>query len=185
MKGYRIENIVNANKHSLMHGMFICIMNAISVPPHILLVIEGSVYTLSTKGVTLNMPLKTLLRTIRIKQTKTLFVSLKMPVIIDSNELRRQVAQILNLYDKVEVGHATCLTPLTDFFGNIYKKDLNQVNFVFELLPALEREELIENCFHLNMSNEIDQYNSFNLLTYSNFEINESIYRSKRLKSYA
>jgi len=53
------------------------------------------------------------------------------------------------------------------------------------LLPALESEELIENCVHLNMKDEIDQYNSFNLLTYSNFEINESIYRAKRSKQYA
>ena len=154
-------------------------MYATRVPPHILISVNGKLFSLSVKGHLIDADLNLYLRTIQKNKIETLFIKLIIPEIFTMEQLHSSIEKITLSYPKLEAGKITCLAPIKDFCGNVYSTDTSNVNFIFDLLPKLEKQAVIGNCYHLNMDKYFLQKNNFSLKTYSMFEVNENIYKSQ------
>ena len=177
MSDYKLKNIQEGDETLLRFGVFLVIIDPQEIPPHLSLMIHGKLFSLDTKGPSIYRDLSILLRRAFQYQKQLLFVELKMKDIIVYEDLQQQIAAIITAYGKAEAGKITCLAPLKDFCAEIYGISLQQINFIFELLPQLEQNDLLSNIYHINMQRELKAVQDFKLATYSMFEINERIHQ--------
>ena len=92
MSIFTINNI-NALTHDefLNNGIYLHIVHATTVPPHLVLSINGKIFSLSTKGPSLDGSMEQNLRFLRFKNIKTLFVE-----ILDSYDSRISTSSFFN-----------------------------------------------------------------------------------------
>jgi len=175
MLKYKLHNVQEFKKQYLGEGVYLILLNALDVPPHLLLVVSGKVFSISTLGPSLNEDAGKYLRLIEKRNLPTLFVKLSLPLIFTPKDLLDKVQSITSSYPRVDVGVATCLNPIKDFCSDIYNVDKTQINLVFDLLDELQLQKSIEGYFHLNLSNEIVS-GEISMEKYSVFEVNEAIH---------
>ncbi len=182
MSTFEIANIKPLPNDELLNfGIYLHIVNATTIPPHLVLSINGKVFSLSTKGPVLDGNMEQNLRFLKYKKVKTLFVKLKLPPLVTQEDLLHKIRMITSAYPRVDVGVATCLTPIKDFCKKIYETDASGVQLIFDLLPRLSDKELVEDVFHLHLA--ADLHGDVLLMDrYSVFEVNECIYSSYELK---
>ena len=182
MSQFKIANIKPLlHDEFLNSGIYLHIVNATTVPPHLVLSINGKVFSLSTKGPSLDGNMEQTLRFLKFKKVKTLFVKLKLPLLVTQEDLLHKIRLITSAYPRVDVGMATCLTPIKDFCNEVYFTNTNDVQLIFDLLPRLSDQELVEEIYHLHLEDDIKE-NSLLINKYSVFEVNECIYSSYELK---
>ena len=75
-------------------------------------------------------------------------------------------------FQRVDTGIATCLSPIKLFFDETYGISMNNVNYLYELLPALQDEGLIESISSMFINEE-----NYQLPVYTSAEINAGIDR--------
>ena len=175
MLKYKLQGVNQFKKEYLKEGVYLILLNALNVPPHLLLVVSGKVFSITTLGPSLDEEVEKYLRLIDKQKLPTLFVKLSLPEIFTSDDLLDKVRSITSSYPRVEVGLATCLNPIKDFCSDIYAVDKNQINLVFDLLDELQIQESIEGYYHLNLEREI-QRGEMSMEKYSVFEVNEAIH---------
>ena len=105
MSIFTINNI-NALTHDefLNNGIYLHIVHATTVPPHLVLSINGKIFSLSTKGPSLDGSMEQNLRFLRFKNIKTLFVKLKLPLLVTQNDLLKRIRTIVSAYPRVDIG---------------------------------------------------------------------------------
>ncbi len=170
---YKIKNQIDENFK--FKGLFITILHAYRIPPHIGLIIDGNYYSLTIKGRELNVSTDTYLRNIKQKNIPTLFFQLKKHPIFSTDYLKEHFILNISKFDKVAVNKATCLSPIKLFFEETYAIDISDINFIYELIPHLESLELIENIYSKNIEEK-----EFELPSYSLDEINEEIKQANK-----
>lgn len=170
MAVFIIPDVQPLNKVPLDAGIFLVILNADKKPPHIALLINGKVYSLTVKGRQMGDLADTLMKSIHIRSIKTLFFALKPPV----TDALKAMEKSLMAYEKAVAGKVTCLGPLKDFFTLAYAINSQKANYIFELLPLLYRNKTITGVYHLNMENETKEKN-YHFQTYTMDEINTNI----------
>lgn len=182
-KTYFIHNILQADNVVLKRDIYLVIMYANRIPPHILLSINGKLFSLSVKGHLLDEDMNLYLRTIMKYKIETLFIKLIVPPVFTMEQLHKTVTQITLSYPRIEPGltlpdgsQVTCLAPVKEFCNNIYHTDTAGVSFIFDLLPRLEKQGVIGCSYHLNMEKDLLPENNFALNIYSMFEVNENIH---------
>ena len=164
----------------LNDGIYLHIVHATTVPPHLVLSINGKIFSLSTKGPSLDGSMEQNLRFLRYKNVKTLFVKLKLPMLVTSTDLLKKIRTIVSAYPRVDIGIATCLTPIKDFCSEMYHTNTSDVQLIFDLLPKLKEQDLVEHIYHLHLEDDLSE----GILTmdkYSVFEVNECIHSSTAL----
>ena len=175
MSDYRVRGIHEANELDLRDGIFLVIMHANRVPPHLSLVVNGKQFSLDVKGPSLDQDVAVLLRNIYWSKAATLFIKLSVPTIFSLLDLQDEVAKVTAAYPSVQAGMITCLAPIKDFCESVYQTSVGDIDFVFDLLPKLEEQGVLQESYHLHMHKYIDIEGGFELLTYSMFDINEQI----------
>ena len=150
MSEFIIPNVQPLNKVPLNAGFFLVILNAERKPPHIAVLINGKLYSLTAKGRQIGDPVDLLAKSIHIRSIKTLFFALTPPI----TDAEKAMGRSLMSYEKAEAGKISCLSPLKDFFAQAYPIDAHKANYVFELLPLLYQQKAIMDVYHLNMENE-------------------------------
>lgn len=175
MLKYKFQDVGLFKKEFLTEGVHLILLNALNVPPHLLLVVSGKVFSISTLGPALDEGVEKYLRLIDKRRIPTLFVKLSLPEIFTQEDLLDRVRSITSSYPRVDVGFATCLNPIKDFCSDIYAVDKKQINLVFDLLDVLQVQKSIEGYYHLNLDEEL---NGGEILVdkYSVFEVNEAIH---------
>jgi hypothetical protein len=182
MSKFKIDNIKPLlNDEFLNFGIYLHIVHATTVPPHLVLSINGKVFSLSTKGPSLDGNMEQTLRFLKAKKVKTLFVKLKLPLLVTPKDLLEKIRLITSAYPRVDIGVATCLTPIKDFCSDVYATNINDVQLIFDLLPKLSDQELVEEIFHLHLEKDLTE-GALLMDKYSVFEVNECIYSSYELK---
>ncbi|PCJ88437.1 MAG: hypothetical protein COA57_03420 [Flavobacteriales bacterium] len=176
MSEYILNNIQKAQNGILFSDVFLVILYPNRIPPHLAVSVNGKLFSLDVKGPSLNKDLNVLLRSIQKNQWECLLVQLKMPELFTLEDLRREISKITAAYPAVQAGGVTCLAPIKDFCNSIYQTETSNVNFIFDLLPKLEQQGILNDCYHLNMDRYFILGNRFELKTYSMFEINETIH---------
>lgn len=181
MSIFTINNI-NALTHDefLNNGIYLHIVHATTVPPHLVLSINGKIFSLSTKGPSLDGSMEQNLRFLRFKNIKTLFVKLKLPLLVTQNDLLKRIRTIVSAYPRVDIGIATCLSPIKDFCNEIYHTNTNDVQLIFDLFPKLKEQGLVEEIYHLHLDDDL-KGGVLSMDKYSVFEVNECIHSSAGL----
>lgn len=174
---YRISNILPANDALLKNDIFLILLYATRIPPHLLVSIYGKIFTLSVKGATVNGELGHLLKLIRRKNIDTLFIKLTLPSFFTLEKLHNEICNCMLAYPRADVGIATCLTPIRDFCKTVYHTETKNVNLIFDLLSKLEEKNAINGCYHINLENYLSK-NCLNLIKYEVSDVYEAIKKS-------
>jgi hypothetical protein len=165
---FKIDNIFE--EEDLQKGLFIAVLHATRIPPHIGLIADKTYHSLSIKGQDLNTPIAALIKNTNIRKIPTLFIKIKSHPTFSAVYLREHFITNIQQFNRVDVGVATCLSPIKLFFEEVYGVSMKDVNYLYELLPLLEREGLITSICSLHLDAE-----NYQLPMYTFNEINAGI----------
>jgi hypothetical protein len=177
---YHIPSVVAASDATLQNGSYIVLMHATSRPPHLALLIDGALFSLSIKGPKLALPLELQLRMIHSKQIPSLFLKLKTALFYHQNQLFKAANAHTMAYSRVEAGVATCLSPIKNFCSGVFEIDTSRVDSIFDLLPLLFEKKLIHSSHHFYLDAHIRDA-VFQMALYTMEDIYNSIVQSEGL----
>lgn len=167
---YKIKIDKSFDEQDLSKGLFIAVIHATRIPPHIGMIVDKSYHSLSIKGQDINTPIAALVKNSNIRKIPTLFIKIKSHPTFSTIYLREHFITNVQQFERVDVGVATCLSPIKLFFEEVYGVSMKQVNYLYELLPVLESEGLIESISSIHIDKE-----TYLLPVYTNKEINAGI----------
>jgi len=130
--------------------------------PHLGIVQNGKYFSLTYKKAQIGEDFKPYFNFLKKTGRRLLFIALEGKL----NEIR----DIFEQYDKAVVGKTTCLHPIREAV-----KPGSRANYIFELLPELEEDQLITGCYHTNMDDLLGEDESFELSTYDKDAIDQYI----------
>lgn len=177
MPDFKILHLESLIEEQLYEGVYLLILNARTVPPHLSLTVSGKVYGISTKGPTFDKDVNIYVNHIKKHNVESVFVKLKLPAVYTDEQMLDAVRQVVKAYPRVDVGAATCLSPIKDFMSSAYQTDVHDVNLIFDLLPKLQKQGVIDGYYQMNLD---DAMNAGQLLMkrYTVFEVNEAIHKA-------
>lgn len=171
---YKLNFNNQFSEGDLLKGLYIVLIHATRTPPHIGIIADKKYHSLTIKGHELNIPVEVLIRSITQRKIPSLFLKIKKHPIFSFNYLNEHFVSNVRQFPIVDIGIATCLSPIKLFFDEVYNVPMNNVNYLYELLPLLESEGLIESASSLFIDEK-----SYQLPIYSYAEINEGIENAK------
>lgn len=154
----------------LLKGIYIAVIHATRIPPHIGLITDGKYHSLSIKGQDINTPVTALIKNTIQRKIPSLFIKIRSHTTFSNTYLKEHFITNVQHFPKVDIGVATCLSPLKLFFDEVYNISMTDINYLFELIPRLYSEELIENSSSLFIGEE-----KYFLPVYTTAEINAGI----------
>lgn len=163
-----------ATEALLLNDVYLVVLYATRIPPHLAISINGKLFTLTVKGATVDSDLRALLKLIRQKNIDTIFIKLSVPPVFTLNQLHNEIKKHTLAYPRVDIGLATCLSPIKDFCSEVYQAETQRVNYVFDLLPKLYERNVVTSCYHINLDRFLIG-NSFYLTKYNMNDIYEGI----------
>jgi hypothetical protein len=158
---------------SLDKSLWIVVLHACRIPPHVGLLFNGNYFSLNLKGVEKNIDLSVLLRTIELQNIKSVFFKVKKHPVFSVDYLKEVFENDLSNYQKVTTDN-TCFKPVKLFFEEHYLFCSQPINFLFELFSPLITNEMIEKTIALNLKEEIVEGN-FTFNTYNAKDINDKL----------
>ncbi len=177
MSLYTLSGIQKADETLLMNDVYLVLLYACRIPPHLLVSVNGKIFTLSVKGATVDGELPALLQLIRKKRIETLFIRLTLPPLFTIDQLRKEIRTCTLAYPRADIGIATCLTPISDFCHSVYETENRNVNLIFDLLPELQKRNALQEISHLNLEMRLEE-NVFSISRYEVNDVYEAIRRS-------
>jgi hypothetical protein len=183
---YKISITGKASDDELLKGAYIVLLNAVRIPPHIAIAVNGKLFSLDVKGSSVDVDLRSTLRIIQQRNVGCVFTRLNIPAYITIDRLEEEIKRCVLAYPRVDIGVATCLAPVKDVFRSLFSIDVDKVRFIYELLPLLEEKKLIKGYYHANLDDKLEN-NAFYLQKYSLNDIEKEIREIKngelRIKS--
>ena len=143
---YKISNLLPATEAVLMNDVYLVLLYATRIPPHLLVSVNGKIFTLSVKGATVDGELPALLTLIHQEEHRSRFYSSQASEAAFAFTMEQLKEEIRNCprYPRADIGIATCLTPIKDFCHSIYDTETKNVNLIFDLLPKLQERNAIK-----------------------------------------
>jgi hypothetical protein len=132
------------SEDELSNGVYIVVMHATRVPPHIGLIIDKHYHSLTIKGRDINTPIRALIKNIEQRKIPSLFIKIKPHATFSNTYMREHFILNVQQFPRVDKAVATCLSPIKLFFDEVYDVRMQEVNFLFDLLPHLFGDDLIE-----------------------------------------
>jgi hypothetical protein len=167
---YQLKIDKSFDEADLQRGVFLTILHATRTPPHIGLIIDKQYHSLTIKGAELNVATASLVRTIHQRKIPTVFIQLQPHATYSAAYLKEHFILNIQEFPKVDVNIATCLSPIKRFLEETYLLSLQQINYLYELIPFLDEAQLILSTAALN----IDE-STFKLPIYNLSELNNGI----------
>ena len=174
---YKISNLLPADDVVLKNDVYLVLLYATRVPPHLLISVNGKIFTLNLTGASVDGELSALLTLIRKKRIETIFIRLTLPPLFTIEQLKEEIRNCTLAYPRVDIGIATCLTPIKDFCHTIYNTETKNVNLIFDLLPKLQERNALKDCYQMNLRFP-SNINSFELRKYEVNDVYEAIRNS-------
>ena len=174
---YKISNLLPANDVVLKNDVYLVLLYATRVPPHLLISVNGKIFTLNLTGASVDGELRALLTLIRKKRIETIFIRLSLPPLFTIEQLKEEIRTCTLAYPRVDIGIATCLSPIKDFCHTIYDTETKNVNLIFDLLPKLQERNAMKDCYQMNLRLS-PNINSFELRKYEVNDVYEAIRNS-------
>lgn len=164
----------------LKKGLWITIINATRIPPHIGLLFNGCYFSLNIKGVEKNVDMQVLIRKIEMKQIKSVFVKIKKHPVFSVDFLKESFETELMKYSCVS-SETTCFKPVRTFFCENYMLQNYEMKFLYDLFPALYENNMIDKTFTMNMDESISN-GFFVFKKYSEKDIDDKLNQIKQLQ---
>lgn len=158
----------------LLNGIYIVVQHATRIPPHIGLIIDKTYHSLSIKGHDIDTPVRALIKNIEQRSIPSVFIKIKSHASFSPSYLKDHFILNIQQFPRVDKQVATCLSPIKHFFDEVYDIPMTDVNFLFDLLPKLKHESLIECC----MSLFIDEH-TYTLPVYTQAQLDEEIEQAR------
>lgn len=177
MSDFKILDLLPLHEEQLKEGVYLLILNARTVPPHLLLTVSGKVYGISTKGPSFDTSVDVYMNYVKKKCVESVFVKLKLPAIYTDKQMLDSVRSIVKAYPRVDIGAATCLSPIKDFMSEVYSTEIHDVHLIFDLLPKLKSQGVIEGYYQMNLDDAMAK-GELLMKRYSVFEVNEAIHKA-------
>lgn len=178
MSTYSISNLLPVHDAVLLNDVYLVLLYANRIPPHLLIAINGKTFTLSVKGASVDGELAALLNLIRKKNIETIFIRLSLPALFTLDQLKEQIRACTLAYPRADIGIATCLSPIKDFCHSIYETEKQNVNLIFDLLPQLQAKNIIKECYQINLNHLVKESNTFKIKIYQVNDVFEAIRES-------
>lgn len=175
---YLISGLLPGYEAILHDGVYLILLHATRIPPHILVSVNGKLFSLGVKGPVVDDEWKATLRLIKKHQIPTVFIKLSVPHLFTLDDLRDEIKKYTLSYPRVDIGIATCLTPIKDFCASVYDTETANVNFVYELLPKLYEQKVAGSCYQMFLEKYLTLH-QFKLPMYSMNDIFEGIRKVK------
>jgi len=177
MSDFKILNLQSLVEEQLYEGVYLLILNARTVPPHLSLTVSGKVYGISTKGPTFDRDVDIYLNHIKKQNVESIFVKLKLPSVYSDIQMLDAVRQVVKAYPRVDIGAATCLSPIKDFMRSTYQTEVHDVHLIFDLLPKLQSQGIIEGYYQMNLDDAMAK-GELLMKRYTVFDVNEAIHKA-------
>jgi hypothetical protein len=174
MKTFLLSNIEKSDRSELEKGVFIVMLHAGRIPPHIGILAGGLYHSLSIKGRDLDVGFEVLMKSIVQRKIPSLFIQIRPHDMLSPAQISSEFKSEVLGFTRVDIGMATCLSPLKLFFARHWLLQTENVNYIYELLPLLEQEGLLGRNYECNMETLLEEQ-TFNLPYYTMTEINRGI----------
>ncbi|MEO8761878.1 MAG: hypothetical protein ABI388_10450 [Bacteroidia bacterium] len=159
-------------------GVYLVLLNANQIPPHIGLLIDNTYHSLTIKGQELNINGNVLLKNISLRKICTVFINLKKHPVFSNNFLNETFIEQVKLFDKVNDSTNTCMSPIRLFMEEFYAIPKENINLIFDLLSALNENDFIDSASATNTS-ELKE-NIFYLQTYNQVDLKKQIVKEMK-----
>ncbi len=167
---YKLKIDAAFNEQEPLKGVFIAVIHATRIPPHIGIIADEKYHSLSIKGQDINTPVKAIIKNSTLRKIPTLLIKLRSHPVFSDVYLSEHFITNVQQFNRVDIGIATCLSPLKLFFEEVYGIPMNEINYLYELLPLLESKGIIETIYSLNVNQK-----EYRLPIYTNKEIDTGI----------
>ncbi len=167
------------NENELLNGIYIVVLHATRVPPHIGLIIHKEYHSLTIKGHDIHIPIKALIKNVSQRKIPSLFIKIKSHTTFSNAYMQEHFILNVQQFLRVDKNIATCLSPIKLFFEEVYGVPMTSVNFLFDLLPSLQARELVEHAVSLF----IDEI-TYTLPIYSAKKLDEEIEKVRKEFGY-
>ena len=157
MSDFRIDNIKELDIDQIPSLFGIVLFNALSKPPHFLLLINGSLYGVSVKGEVIDVDFDVYHKWINRKNVKTLIIEL------DSRNYNQEIESKLLDFIKenplVNLSGNTCLSPVKFLMTEMYGVETSKVEKIFDLIPLIKKNIINYHALNMNVdSMSIKEY---------------------------
>lgn len=135
----------------LLDGSFVVLVHAHRVPPHIGMILNKGYHSLSIKGHELEVSPAALIKNCRIRKIPTVFFQLTNHPTFSSSYLSEHFQATVQSYGLVDGATATCISPVRDFFREVYNFPVEEGCMIHQLIPALMNAGLIQSIYSINI----------------------------------
>jgi hypothetical protein len=136
---YKINYTENVKSSDLESGIFICVLHANKIPPHIGISSDGLFFSLKVNGKDENIRISKLVDILEKRDIKSLFFKLK-------NYEIKSIDAVFSQYKLIVPGESNCLSPIVKCLQ--LKPDFENIS---ELLKFLQEKNKVESIFGLNL----------------------------------
>lgn len=173
MSGGQIYISQSFYANAIKRGIYLVLVYADRIPPHIGMLIDNEYHSLSIKGQEINVPGNALLKNIGLRKIPTVFIKIKKHPVFSNQYLNESFIEQVKLFDKVNTEGNTCLSPIKLFFDEYYAIKKENIRLIFDLLAYLKKNDFIEETSGMNLS-EIKE-NIFYLQPYNESDLKSKI----------
>lgn len=167
---------VNFDANKLKKQLWLVLLHANRIPPHVGLIINGSYNSLTIKGHELDIDLKILLKTISQKKIESTFIKI-VPHPVFSCDYQLQIfKEYIKKIPQVTAFEASCLTPVKLFFQEFYALQLNNDELLFEFIERLNNNNYLDFAQSLNFTLSL---NAVQLPSYTKEQLNDLIIKER------
>jgi hypothetical protein len=159
--------------NAIKKGIYLVLLNADRVPPHIGIMIDNEYHSLTVKGQELNVSGNALLKNIGLRKIATIFIKIKKHPVFSNDHLNQSFIEQVKLFDRVNTERNTCLSPIKLFFEEYYAINREKIHLLFDLLDELKRNDFIEETCGMNLGET--KGTIFYLQSYNEVELKKKI----------
>ncbi len=138
MSHFIFNSVQKAEESVLQNGTYIVVLQAIRVPPHLLIAVNGKTWSISVSGQLPAEPIEKLFSYIHRKQIPTIFTELKLPEQVTAGAFVEMLNEAVSRYPEVHANEVTCLHPIRDVASEVFGEAAGAARFIFELIPAIQ-----------------------------------------------
>jgi len=144
MYSFEFDNIIHQFDEVILNkGIYLSVVHANKIPPHIGIVVDGKYFSLKAKGKDINVPVIDLLKIINRKQIASLFLQIQKIITI------KDILTIYQSFNKAVAYESSCLTPIKHIF-----QLGDEIQKLGDLLKVLNQSQSIVSVYGVNIQDE-------------------------------
>ena len=161
------------DQNLLQKGIYLVLLHADHIPPHLGLLINDQYHSLSVKGQEVEIPGEVLRKSISVRKICSVFIAIRKHPVFSYQYLSEAFAEQVKLFDRVDEEENTCMSPVRLFFEEFYGIPGKEIQLLFDLLEQLTANDFIVAIYGLNLG--VLDGNIFYLQPYNRQDLKKQI----------